>query len=113
MTTGCYKTSLFLFANTRRAGTLLTVKCPAPGTHCETNARGLPGGDAHRWNLLAHKAIEILIQTKCRSKQKEHYMVVSCTFAQINQAKLFPNSRPNILGNYIQFRGGTFPNSQL
>ena len=24
--------------------TLLTVKCPAPGTHCETNARGLPGG---------------------------------------------------------------------
>ena len=25
-------------------GTLLTFKCPAPGTHCETNARGLPGG---------------------------------------------------------------------
>ena len=25
-------------------GTLLTVKCPAPGTHRETNARGLPGG---------------------------------------------------------------------
>ena len=24
--------------------TLSTVKCPAPGTHCETNARGLPGG---------------------------------------------------------------------
>ena len=26
------------------AGTLLTVKCPVPGTHRETNARGLPGG---------------------------------------------------------------------
>ena len=26
------------------AGTLLTVKCPALGTHCETNARGLSGG---------------------------------------------------------------------
>ena len=25
-------------------GTLLTVKCPAPGTHRETSARGLPGG---------------------------------------------------------------------
>ena len=31
-------------------GTLLTVKCPAPGTHRETNARGLPGGDARGWN---------------------------------------------------------------
>ena len=44
MTTRCYETSLLLFANARRAGTLLTVKCPAPGTHRETNARGLPGG---------------------------------------------------------------------
>ena len=26
------------------AGTLSTVKCPLPGAHCETNARGLPGG---------------------------------------------------------------------
>ena len=26
------------------AGTLLTVKCPAPGSHRETTARGLPGG---------------------------------------------------------------------
>ena len=25
-------------------GTLLTTKCPAPGTHRATNARGLPGG---------------------------------------------------------------------
>ena len=25
-------------------GALLTVKCPPPGTHRETNARGLPGG---------------------------------------------------------------------
>ena len=25
-------------------GTLLTFKCPAPRTHRETNARGLPGG---------------------------------------------------------------------
>ena len=44
MTTGCYETSLLLFANAR--GTLITVKCPAPGTHRETNARGFPGGDA-------------------------------------------------------------------
>ena len=43
MTAGCYETSLLVFANARRAGTLLTVKCPAPGTHRETNARGLPG----------------------------------------------------------------------
>ena len=43
MTTGCYETSLLVFANARGAGTLLTVKCPAPGTHRETNARGLPG----------------------------------------------------------------------
>ena len=27
-------------------GTLLIVKCPAPGTHRKTNARG----DAHGWN---------------------------------------------------------------
>ena len=44
MTTGCYKTSLLLFAYARGAGTLLTVKCPAPGTHRETNARGFPVG---------------------------------------------------------------------
>ena len=46
MTTGCYETSFLLFANSRGPGALLTVKCPAPGTHRETNARGLPGGDA-------------------------------------------------------------------
>ena len=50
MTTGCYETSLLSFANAREAGTLLTVKCPAHGTHRETNARGLPGGDARGWN---------------------------------------------------------------
>ena len=44
MTTGCYETSLLLFANARGARTLLTVKCLSPGTHHETNARGLPGG---------------------------------------------------------------------
>ena len=43
MTTGCYETSLLLFTNARGAETLLTVKCPSPGTHRETNARGLPG----------------------------------------------------------------------
>ena len=32
-------------------GTLLTIKCPAPGTHHETNARGLPGGNARGWNI--------------------------------------------------------------
>ena len=44
MTTGCYGTNLLLFANARGAGTLLTIKCPAPRTHREANARGLPGG---------------------------------------------------------------------
>ena len=33
MTTGCYEASLLLFANARGDGTLVTVKCPAPGTH--------------------------------------------------------------------------------
>ena len=42
--TGCYKTSFLLFANARGAGTLLTAKYPAPGTHHATNAWGLPGG---------------------------------------------------------------------
>ena len=50
MTTGCYETSLLLFANARGAGTLLTVKFLAPGIHRETNARG----DARGWNWLAH-----------------------------------------------------------
>ena len=32
-------------------GTLLTVKCPSPATHRETNARVSPGGgDARGWN---------------------------------------------------------------
>ena len=43
------KQSLLLFTNARRAGTLLTVKCPPPGTHRETNARGLPGGGVCSW----------------------------------------------------------------
>ena len=50
MTTGCYETSLLLFANARGAETLLTVKCPSPGTHRETNARGLPGGTPRDWS---------------------------------------------------------------
>ena len=44
MTTGCYETSFLLFANSRGPGALLTVKCPAPGTHRETNAGVCPGG---------------------------------------------------------------------
>ena len=44
MTTGCYETSFLLLANARGYGTQLTVKCPGPGTHRETNAQGLPGG---------------------------------------------------------------------
>ena len=44
MTTGCYETSLILFANARGVGTLLTVKCPVSRTHCAKNARGLPRG---------------------------------------------------------------------
>ena len=43
MTTGCYETSLLLFANARGVGTLLTTKCPAPGTHRVSNTRTLPG----------------------------------------------------------------------
>ena len=31
-------------------GTLLIIKYPVPGTHRETNARGLPGWDARGWN---------------------------------------------------------------
>ena len=50
MTTGCYEINLLLFANARGAGTLLTVKCPSPGTHRDTNAQGLPGGGARGWN---------------------------------------------------------------
>ena len=34
----------FFFANARGVGTLLAAKCPAPGTHRASNARGLPGG---------------------------------------------------------------------
>ena len=34
---------MLLFANARGDGTLVTVKCPAPGTHRKTNARGLLG----------------------------------------------------------------------
>ena len=65
MTTECYETSLLLFANARGAETLLTVKCPAPGTHRETTARGLSGGgmlavgiDSHnkRTNTLVDKS---------------------------------------------------------
>ena len=42
-------------------GTLLTVKCPAPGTHRETNTRGLPregmlavGIDSH---IIGHRTV--------------------------------------------------------
>ena len=50
MTTGCYEVRFLLFANARGAGTLLTTKCPAPGTRRVSNARGLPGGDTRDWN---------------------------------------------------------------
>ena len=43
MTTGSYKTRFLLFANARGAGTLSTAKCPTPGTHRASNARGLLG----------------------------------------------------------------------
>ena len=33
-----------MFANFRGTGTLITAKCPAPGTHRASNARSLPGG---------------------------------------------------------------------
>ena len=41
MTTGYYETSFLLFANARGAGTLLTAKCPAPGTDHATNFRNI------------------------------------------------------------------------
>ena len=49
---------LLTFANAQWGGgggvgrTLLIVKCPVPGTHCASNAQGLPGrrGDARGWN---------------------------------------------------------------
>ena len=44
MTIGCYETGLLLFANGRGAGTLLTIKCPAPGTHREKMPGVCPGG---------------------------------------------------------------------
>ena len=50
---GCCEASFLLFAIARETGTLLTTKCPAPGTHRVSNTRGLPGGvpaagiDAH------------------------------------------------------------------
>ena len=44
MMTGCCETSLLFIANARRTGTLLIIECPVPGTHCQTNTRGLPGG---------------------------------------------------------------------
>ena len=60
MTTGCYETSFSLFANARGAGTLLTVKYPALGTHRKTNARGLPGGGgACGWNRAPHTCLKI------------------------------------------------------
>ena len=60
MTTGCYETSLLLFANARGVGTLLTVKCAAHGTHRETNARGLPGGGCSRLELTHTLPLHIL-----------------------------------------------------
>ena len=51
MTTGYYETSFLLFANARGAGTLLTAKCPAPGTDRATNFRVLPRGGCSRLEL--------------------------------------------------------------
>ena len=50
MTTGCYETSLLLFANARGTGKLLTVKWLAPGSHRKTNAQG-GGGECSRLEL--------------------------------------------------------------
>ena len=58
MTTGCYETS-FCCCLQMPGRTLLTAKCPAPGTHRKTNARGLPGGmqavgiDSQIWIIAA------------------------------------------------------------
>ena len=41
---GMLRNKFLMFANARGAGTLLTVKCPAPGIHRAINARGLPVG---------------------------------------------------------------------
>ena len=63
MTTGCYETRVLLFANARRTGTLLTAKCPGPGTHRASNARGLPGVmlaagiDSH----ITHQSSELVL----------------------------------------------------
>ena len=42
-----------------RAGTLLTVKCSAPGTHRETNARGLPGEGMLAVGIDLHISVSI------------------------------------------------------
>ena len=63
MTTGCCETSLLLFANTRGAGTLLTVKCPGSGTHRETNARGFPGGGMLTVGIDSHISHAISVLT--------------------------------------------------
>ena len=55
------KQVFLLFANAQGVGTLLTAKCPAPGTHRASNARGLPGGDARGWNRLAHYLLTNLL----------------------------------------------------
>ena len=53
--TGYYETSFLLFANAQGARTPLTAKCPAPGTHRATNARGFRegGGGGDRGMLAA------------------------------------------------------------
>ena len=67
MTTGYYETSILLFANARRAGTLLTVKCPASGTHRTTNVRSLPEGGGGGGMLAAGSDSHIIGKTKCKS----------------------------------------------
>ena len=51
MARGCYETSFLLFANARGAGTLLTAKHPAAGTHRAQKCPGFARGDACGWIL--------------------------------------------------------------
>ena len=46
------------------AGTLLTVKYPAPRTHRVSNVPGLSWGDARVWNSLVHYLYHNLLETR-------------------------------------------------
>ena len=83
MTTECYETSLLLFANARGVGTLLTVKCPAPRTHRETNAQGLPGGCSR---LELTHTLQVYSHVRSWSAQRESKLerLLICNLLPIN-----------------------------